>query len=73
MEEPRDEIMEEVFTHLPEEDVEMMEETAMEEGEDTVSPRRPKKRSSSARETVSKRSRSHESYLISKKRKTLTS
>ena len=32
MEEPQDEIMEEVFAHLPEEDVEMREEIAMEEG-----------------------------------------
>ena len=62
MEEPHDEIMEEASAHLPEEDVEMREEFAMEEG-DVSAPRRPKKRSSSAREPVSKRSRSCESYL----------
>ena len=63
MEEPCDEIMEEIFERLPKEDVEMAEETAMEEGEQATSPRRPKKRSSSAREPMSKRSRSRESYL----------
>ena len=63
MEEPCDEIMEEMFAHLPEEDVEMREETAMEQGEEAVSPPQPKKRSSSASEPVSKRSKSRESYL----------
>ena len=63
MEEPCDEIMEGMSEHLPDEDIEMVEEIAMEQGEEAVSPRRPKKRSSSAREPVSKRSKSRESYL----------
>ena len=54
MEEPRDEIMEEVFAHLPE------ERGSCHGGR---RGRRPRKRSSSAREPVSKRSRSRESYI----------
>ena len=63
MEEPCDQIMEEEFEHLPDEDVDMAEEAAMEEGEPESLSRRPRKRSSTAREPAGKRSRSRESYL----------
>lgn len=62
MREPRDEVMEQETISLPDEDIEMAEDVAMEE-EDPSTSRRPRKRSSKSREPQSKRSWSSESYL----------